>query len=100
MLFMVIERLDDQDLKPVYERLRDEGRMMPDSLAYERSWVQADFDRCFQLVECDDVADLQRWVANWQDVVGFEPGPVLEGSRTAEAVGSLLGWVTSFGGRL
>lgn len=90
MLFMVIERFDDGNPEPVYRRLREDGRMMPDTLSYEGSWVQADFDRCFQLVECEDVADLQRWVANWQDVVDFEIVPVLDGARTAETVESLL----------
>lgn len=90
MLFMVIERFDDGDPEPVYRRLREDGRMMPDALSYEGSWVQADFERCFQLVECEDVADLQRWVANWHDVIDFEIVPVLEGAQTAEVVESLL----------
>lgn len=33
MLYMVIERFKDQDATPVYERLRDQGRMTPEGLA-------------------------------------------------------------------
>lgn len=90
MLFMVIERFDDQNPEPVYRRLRDEGRLLPDGASYEGSWVQADLDRCFQLVASDDVTALQEWVANWQDVAAFEIAPVVEGGDTAEAIEPLL----------
>lgn len=90
MLFMVVERFRNQDAKAVYRRLGEEGRMMPVGLSYEGSWVEADLGRCFQLVECDDVALLQRWVAKWRDVVEFEIVPVLEGGETAETIEPLI----------
>jgi hypothetical protein len=31
MLFMVIERFRDNDMVPVYQRLRDSGRSLPDA---------------------------------------------------------------------
>lgn len=34
MLFMVIERFRDNDTIPVYERVRDGGRMLPEGLRY------------------------------------------------------------------
>jgi hypothetical protein len=34
MLFMVVERFRDRGAKPVYERARERGRMMPDGLRY------------------------------------------------------------------
>ena len=54
MLFMVVERFRDRDAKAVYRRFRDQGRMAPDGLKYVGSWIEANFDRCFQLMECDD----------------------------------------------
>ena len=36
--------------------------MMPDGLKYVGSWIEANFDRCFQLMECDDAALLQEWL--------------------------------------
>ena len=54
MLFMVIERFKNRDAKAVYRRFRDGGRSMPDGLCYVSSWIEASFDRCFQLMECDD----------------------------------------------
>ena len=54
MLFMVIEKFNDSDPRPIHARFRDHGRMMPDGLKYIDSWVEANFDRCFQVMECDD----------------------------------------------
>ena len=54
MLFMVIERFKDRDPAPIYARLREQGRALPEGLRYVDSWVEANFDRCFQLLECDD----------------------------------------------
>jgi hypothetical protein len=39
MLFMVIERFRDNDMVPIYQRLRAEGRMLPKGLEYVDSWV-------------------------------------------------------------
>src|SRR5262245_36811100 len=76
MLFMVIERFKGRDPAPVYARLREQGRALPDGLRYVDSWVEANFDRCFQLMECDDATLLQRWVLQWRDLVEFEVVPV------------------------
>ena len=27
------------------------------------SWIEANFDRCFQIMECDDARLLQQWIA-------------------------------------
>jgi hypothetical protein len=85
MLFLIIERFKDRDPAPIYARLREQGRRLPEGLQYVESWVEANFDRCFQLIECDDVVLLQRWVLQWRDLVEFEIVPVSE-SRTARAL--------------
>lgn len=90
MLFMVIETFRNQDAKAVYRRFRDKGRMMPDGLKFVSSHVAADLGRCFQLMECDDVALLQRWVAEWSDLAEFEIVPVVAGRDTAAALAALL----------
>jgi hypothetical protein len=79
MLFMVIETFRNQDGKAVYRAFRDKGRQMPAGLAFVGSWVTADMGRCFQLMECDDVTLLQRWVAAWEDLADFEIVPVAPG---------------------
>ena len=88
MLFMVIERFRNQDAKAVDRRFRDKGRMMPDGLAFVGSWVTADVSRCFQLMECDDITLLQRWVAEWSELIEFEIVPVVAGKDTGAALAS------------
>lgn len=75
MLFMVVEHYE-QGARRVYERFRDQGRSAPEGIRYVDSWVAAALDRCFQLMECDDISLLQRWVAAWEDLVRFEIVPV------------------------
>jgi len=90
MLFMVIERFRNQDAKAIYRRFRDQGRMMPEGLRFVSSFVTADLGRCFQLMETDDVALLQRFVAEWSDLTEFEIVPVVPGKDTAEALSGHL----------
>jgi Protein of unknown function (DUF3303) len=91
MLFMVIERFKDQDPVPVYKRVRDEGRKLPDGLKYVNSWVEPNFGRCFQLMECDDLRLLQTWILGWRGSgASFEVVPVLSSADTMKTVGPFL----------
>ncbi len=90
MLFMVIERFRNRDAKAVYRRFRDHGRGAPDGLTYVGSWIEANFDRCFQLMECDDARLLQQWVAAWSDLIDFEIVPVVPSAETRQAIEPLL----------
>lgn len=87
MQFMVIEHFRNQNAKAVYARFKERGRMMPDGLTFVASWVSADLGRCFQVMETADVTLLQRWAAEWSDLVEFEIVPVCEGTATAAALG-------------
>jgi hypothetical protein len=87
MLFMIIERFRDNDMVPIYERLRDEGRGLPQSLEFVGSWVEPGFGRAFQLMECSDATDLQKWVLHWRGTnAEFEIVPVLTGADTRKNV--------------
>ena len=87
MLYMVIERFKNRDATAVYKRLRESGRMMPDGLNYIDSWVEPNFSRCFQLMECDDLTLLQEWVLQWRGAgVTFEIVPVVTSAQTREVV--------------
>ena len=57
--------------------------MMPDGLNYVGSWIEANFDRCFQLMECDDARLLQDWLLNWSDLMECEIVPVVPSERDA-----------------
>ena len=76
MLYMVIERFKNRDARAIYSRFRDKGRMMPEGLNYVDSYVEENFDRCFQLMECDDPQLLEQWASHWRDLMEFEFVPV------------------------
>ncbi|HEX5735577.1 MAG TPA: DUF3303 family protein [Blastocatellia bacterium] len=90
MLFMVIERFKNRDAAAIYRRFQERGRMMPDGLTYVGSWIEANFDRCFQLMECDDARLFQQWVAEWQDLMECEIVPVVPSQETKEAISPTL----------
>ena len=90
MRFMVIERFRDGDPRPVYRRFRDQGRLAPDGLHYVASWVSDDLALCWQVMECDDRALLDAWVARWSDIVDFEVRPVLTSAEVLERIGPEL----------
>jgi hypothetical protein len=91
MLFMIIERFKDRDPLPAYRQLRDAGRQLPPGLTYVDSWIEANFDRCFQLMECDDLALLQSWILGWRaSGTTFEIVPVVPSRQTRELVAPLL----------
>ena len=85
MLFMVIEKFKNRNAKSIYQRARERGRMMPEGLTYRGSWVETNFDRCFQLMECDDAALLEQWAEHWRDLVDFEFVGVMTSEQAAEA---------------
>ena len=64
--------------------------MMPEGLKYTDSWIEANFERCFQLMECDDPRLFQEWILQWQDLVEFEVIPVVPSKETTEVVAKAL----------
>ena len=83
MLYMVIEAFRDGRPEPVYARFRERGRMAPEGLRYVASWVTTDGARCFQVMECDDRAPLEAWMAAWADLVEFTVLPVTTSTEAA-----------------
>jgi hypothetical protein len=79
---MVVERYT-QGPQPVYRRAADRGRMLPDGLLYIESWVDERLDRCFQLMETDDPALFDQWIARWDDLAEFEVVPVLSSAEAS-----------------
>lgn len=84
---MVVEQFV-HGARPVYERAAASGRMLPPGLLYLDSWVDESLDRCFQLMETDEPALLERWMAEWSDLVRFEVVPLI---GSAEAAARALG---------
>ena len=86
MRYMVIERFKGGDARPVYRRFRDQGRLAPDGLRYVASWVSDDLACCWQVMECDDRALLDAWIARWSDIVDFEVVPALTSAEALERI--------------
>ena len=87
---MVVEKFKNGDAKRVYQRFLEKGRLMPEGLIYKESWIDAGFNRCFQLMECDDASLLQEWIFEWQDLAEFEVFPVVESKAAAETAQKFL----------
>ena len=87
---MVVEHFKNKDAAPVYRRFRERGRLAPKGLTYLSSWVDADFERCFQLMETGDENLLKEWMANWSDIVDFEYFLVVTSKEAAEKIAPKL----------
>ena len=83
MRYMVIESYKHGPA-PVYERFAARGRMLPEGLVFIDSWIDArNVDRCFQLMQTDDVSLFDVWTAAWSDLVDFEIVPVITSAEAA-----------------
>ena len=89
-LYLVIENFRNGDAVPVYRRFRERGRLAPEGLAYVSSWVTDRMDRCYQLMETEDLTLLDQWMANWDDLVDFEVHPVISSQEAAERIAPRL----------
>jgi hypothetical protein len=91
MLFMVIERFKSDDMVPIYKRIEERGRQLPEGLTYVDSWIEVNFSRCFQLMECADARLLQEWVLAWRGTgASFEIVPVVPSRETRAVVAPFL----------
>jgi len=88
---MIIEQFRGGDPVPVYRRFHERGRMAPQGLVYQASWVDIALQRCFQLMETDDRALIDAWMANWSDIVDFEVHAVITSAEATERVESMGG---------
>jgi hypothetical protein len=89
-LYMVVEYFKNRDAVPVYRRFRDRGRMMPEGVVYVSSWVDQKLERCYQLMETADRELLDKWMANWSDLIDFEVHPVVTSKEAVEKIAPLL----------
>ena len=86
MLFMVIERFKKGQAEAVYKRFKERGRMLPEGLKYIESWTEENFDRCFQLMQCDEPRLFDEWISHWQDLVDFEIIAVMSSKEAADSI--------------
>jgi len=63
---------------------------MPEGVCFVDSWISEDMTRCYQVMDCDDRALLDEWMANWNDIVDFEVFPVITSAEARERVAPKL----------
>lgn len=55
--------------------------MLPAGPEFIESWVSADRERCFQVMDCGDPKLLDMRTRQWADIVDFEIVPVLSSAE-------------------
>src|ERR1035438_2874958 len=53
------------------------GRMLPEGVTYQASWMEPTGSRCFQIMEAPRLEALNVWVERWDDLAAFEIIPVV-----------------------
>jgi uncharacterized protein DUF3303 len=89
-LYLIIEHFKNGDAIPIYRRFRDHGRLAPDGVTYVSSWITQDLKVCYQVMETDNRALLDQWMANWSDIVDFEVHPVITSNEAAGKIAPKL----------
>jgi len=90
MLYMVIERFKPGAAVELYRRAKERGRLLPEGLEYVASWVDLNFNTCFQLMRTEDETLFGPWCRQWQDLADFEIVPVRTSAEAFEVIGPSL----------
>jgi hypothetical protein len=70
--YMVVENYKKGCYERIYERYHSKGRMFPEGLQFLNSWVNKENNKCFQLMETNDIKLFFKWFEHWKDLVDFE----------------------------
>jgi hypothetical protein len=87
---MVVEHFNNKDASPSIVGFATMGVWQPEGVQYISSWVDDKFERCYQLMETDDRALLDEWIANWSDLVDFEVHPAIAGGGAEDRAASIV----------
>lgn len=89
MLYMVIEHFHPGQVKELYRRFDEKGRMLPKGVLYIDSWINEDMSICYQVMESDSIEKLHEWICNWNDIVDFKIIPVISSAEAKRRVNEL-----------
>ena len=87
---MIVEYFKNQDAVSVYRRFKKHGRLAPEGLNYVSSWVDVNFQQCFQLMETDQRELIDEWISNWCDIVDFDIFPVISSQEATDRIAPQL----------
>jgi hypothetical protein len=90
MLYMVIEKFKPGAAVEIYRRAKEQGRLLPEGLQYVASWVDLEFNTCFQLMETEEASLFEVWRERWQDLGDFEIIPVRTSAEAFEVIAPRL----------
>ena len=74
--YMVVENFKPGLMEENYKEYRATGRQFPQGLYYLNSWLNAERNVCFQLMETQDESLFALWFAKWERFVDFELYPI------------------------
>jgi Protein of unknown function (DUF3303) len=84
MLYMVIETFHPHQVKELYQRVEEKGRLLPPGVQYINSWIDEDIKTCYQVMESETKEKLLEWVDHWIDLADFQVIPVLTSAQAKE----------------
>ena len=86
MLYMVIETFHPHQVKELYKRVEEKGRLLPPGVEYINSWIDEELKMCYQVMESETEQKLLEWVEHWNDLADFRIIPVLTSAQAKERV--------------
>ena len=86
MQYMIIEKFPLGNVKAMYQRFAEKGRMLPEGVSYINSWINETVTVCYQVMESESDEKLQEWINKWNDLVDFEVIPVISSAAAKEKV--------------
>jgi len=86
MQYMVIEHFHPRQVKELYRRFDEKGRMLPEGVKYINSWINEDITICYQVMESDSIDKLHEWISNWNDIADFKIIPVISSAEAKKRV--------------
>ena len=86
MLYMVIEHFHPGQVRELYGRFDEKGRMLPKGVLYIDSWINEAMTICYQVMESDSINKLHEWISNWNDIVDFKIIPVISSAEAKRRI--------------
>lgn len=87
---MVVERFKPDAAVEIYRRATTQGRLLPEGLEYVASWVDLEFNTCFQIMQTENPETFQHWVSRWEDLADFDITPVRTSAEAFQIIAPRL----------
>jgi hypothetical protein len=85
-LILAIEHWRPGAATAIYQRFRETGRGLPDTVTVYGSWVDPSLSTCWQIMDAPSAHELAEWKERWSDLMEIETVPVITGAEAAQRV--------------